>query len=269
MEEASRPPSHQNFSVQEQRRQLLRSEFERRKSTNARYSQRALARDLNVSHSLLSLILSGKREMSAEFTQALIEASALPLDEIEVVKAGLPQDLPDSYERLELEKFEMIADWIHYAILSLLETPNSQWEPSWVAVRLGQPISKIRQAMARLEQLGFVKKLGSGRWQQATAPLIMENKRSSAATKLFNRRLLNKAIDSMETCDFEERDLSSTTFTLNPRFIPYAIERIQNFRRSLTNELENLGEQTAVYALTVQLFPLSLQTKEDKMKEEN
>jgi hypothetical protein len=44
---------------------------------------------------------------------------------------------------------------------------------------------------------------------------------------------------------------------MNPKNVPYAIERIRAFRRQLTDELEVMDESEEVYNLTVQLFPSS------------
>ncbi len=244
--------------VQLERRRLVKLELELRQTENPRYSQRAFARDLGVSHALLSLAISGKRDISADFAQRLLEISRLPIEQLEAIKAGLPIDTPNIFERIDLEKFEMISDWTHYAVLSLLEVEGSRWDVKWMSRRLGQSPAKVKVVMNRLDHLGLIKKLESGRAIQATAPIVVENQKSSIAAKRFNRRLLQKATAAMDEVPFESRDLSSTVFTLNPKYIPYAIERIRNFRRSLSNELENLGEQTDVYALAVQLFPVAL-----------
>jgi uncharacterized protein (TIGR02147 family) len=111
--------------------------------------------------------------------------------------------------------------------------------------------------MKRLIKLNLVGLDENGRYRQIAPPIAVENKLSTMATRKFNRELMKQAIHSMENDSFETRDLSSTTFTLDPEFIPYAVDRIRNFRRSLTKELENLGNRKEVYALTVQIFPLT------------
>ena len=65
--------SHNNY------RDILREELATRCQANSRYSLRAFARDLGVSHSYISQVLSGKLRLS--FRQALRFSEFLDLEE--------------------------------------------------------------------------------------------------------------------------------------------------------------------------------------------
>ena len=52
---------------------VMRTELDGRKVKNPNYSLRAFARDLGVSHTLISLILNGKRAMSQKMMKKLFE----------------------------------------------------------------------------------------------------------------------------------------------------------------------------------------------------
>ena len=97
---------------------VLRAELERRQAANARYSLRAFARDLGISHTLLSLIASGKRALSEELARKIIATSKLPKNERDIMALGLPPEAPQQREKLSLEMFAMMADWVRDAILS-------------------------------------------------------------------------------------------------------------------------------------------------------
>ena len=243
--------------VKRQRRQILIQELQRRQASNEFYSRRAFARDLGISSTLFSLILNMKRSVSDELALKIMIISKLPKEEVETLKTGMPVAMPSNYEKIDLDKFALMSSWVHYAILSLLEVKGFRWESAWVAQRLNIKENQACKTMGRLLKLGIIKKNERGRYVQTGAPIIMENKKSSLAAKRFNQDLIKKALRAMTDLPFETRDLSSTTFTLNPEYLPYAVERIRNFRRSLTRELETLGDQTQVYAITVQLFPIS------------
>ena len=62
---------------------------------------------------------------------------------------------------------------------------------------------------------------------------------------------------SLEQDSFEIRDHSSTTMAIDPALIPYARQRIREFRRELTEELEGKGNRSEIYNLTVQIYPVS------------
>jgi hypothetical protein len=61
----------------------------------------------------------------------------------------------------------------------------------------------------------------------------------------------------MENDPMPLRDLSSTTFAMDPKQVGHALKRIREFRRELSRELEEFGNPQEVYNLTVQLFPSS------------
>lgn len=236
---------------------VLENEFKKRAQSNPKYSLRAFARDLGVSHSLLSQMFAGKRAMSVEFNRKLLKELKLSQRERDILAMGLPVTNSKPTAKISLESFALISDWIHYAILSLLDVVEMKYTPTWISQRLNISEKKAKHAMRRLEKLGHITFDENGNARQGSAPIVVENDRTTEATQRFNRGLIEKALHSMEQDSFDTRDLSSIVFTMDPQFVPYTVERIRNFRRSLSNELENLGVRKEVYALTVQIFPLT------------
>jgi uncharacterized protein (TIGR02147 family) len=240
-------------------RAILKAELEKRCARNPRYSLRAFARALGVSHTVLSLVLSGKRPMPPKSGQKMAESLGLGPDERErflsretaKAETGSAQS-----QRLELDKFEVIADWHHYAILSLLEIRGARFEAAWISSRLGISEMQAQLAMERLCRLELVHKV-RGKWKQSGLPLRVENTVSTPATRRCHRGLLEKALESLENDPMEARDFSAITFAMNAKNVTYALKRIRDFRRQLSEELERMGAPTEVYELAVQLFPVS------------
>src|SRR5207302_616070 len=110
-------------------RTILRAELTRRCQKNPRYSLRAFARALGMSHTVLSLILSGKRPVPRRTGARMAESLGLdPAQRRAFLSLGDPEPgaaEDAAYERMELDRFELISDWHHFAILSLLEIPRS------------------------------------------------------------------------------------------------------------------------------------------------
>jgi len=140
--------------------------------------------------------------------------------------------------------------------LSLLEIKSQGLTPKWIARRLGINELHAKLCFERLRKLGLIEKSRAG-WRQTKKPLKIENQVSTDATRRFHRQLLEKAIGSLEADPIEVRDFSSMTMALNPEVIPYARQRIRQFRRELTAELEAHGKPSEVYNLTVQIYPVS------------
>jgi uncharacterized protein (TIGR02147 family) len=220
---------------------------------------RAFARGLGISHTVLSHILSGQRPISA-FT-ALKIASVLgwnPREKAETLQGRTLRKEPtgDGFRAIDLDFFNLVSDWYHFAILSLVELPGFQLESKWVAARLGISEAQAKIALDRLRRLGLVARK-AGRWVRTGKPIKIENSISNAATRKFHSQLLERASQSLENDPMALRDFSSMTLAMDPAAVPYALKRIRAFRRELTSELEAMGKPSEVYQMTVQLFPAS------------
>lgn len=235
---------------------ILNQELDRRKLANASYSLRAFARDLGISHTLLSLILKGRRSVSVDLAKKMLSKLSLEKKEQDLLSLGIPKKDINIYDKVSLDFFAMMSDWTYYAALNLLNIENIDWNREEIALRLGITKTKAETIITRLEKLGIIAKV-DGEYKRIKENIVVENTVPHDACKKFHKGLLKKAEEIIDNGSFEKRDASASVFTVDPQFIPYAVERIRNFRRSLMNELENLGEQQEVYSLAVQLFPLT------------
>ncbi len=225
---------------------------------NPKYSLRAFARASGVSHTVLSLVLNGKRSLSRKAARKLADFLALSAEGRQTLLSRDEASRPRvEYQRLTLDTFSVIADWYHYAILSYLELPGSRFEALHLAQKLGIEVNVAEAAMARLVRLGLVMVTAAGATVPTGLALKVENTVSTAATRRFHRQLLEKAGEALDRVAIEERDFSSMTLILDPAEVPYAKKKIQDFRRNLVAELEKRGRPQKVYKLSVQLFPVS------------
>jgi uncharacterized protein (TIGR02147 family) len=258
---------HRTTSGKDLAVEMIRLEFSRRLQKNPSYSQRAFAKFLGVSHTLLSLVLNGHRPPSDALLATIAERLEFGPKKAqmflgqEVAKGSEAGSVAGETLKLSLDQFALVSEWQHFAILSLLEVPDSDFDAKFIAARLGISVMLAKISMDRLTTSGLVAKGRNGKWRQSTKPIVVENKLSTVSTKRFQRQLLAKAAESLTTDPIEKRDLSSTTFAMNPKHVGYALKRIREFRRALTNELEAFGEPEEVYNLTVQIFPTSRRTK--------
>lgn len=242
---------------------LLRMTLDERCKANPQYSIRSFAKSSGISHTVLSLVLSGKRNLSKKATARL--ADYLNLDPTR--RKALMQShssVDEAYEALSLDSFELISDWYHYAILSLLELPDSSIDPKWIAKQIGIKPLQAKLAVDRLKRLGLIEQLADGQFRQGTAPIKIDNTHSTSATRKFHKQLLIRAAQSIDNDPATDRDFTSMTFTMNASQIAYARKRIQTFRRELTAELERKGKPEAVFNLTIQLYPITPLNKSEK-----
>jgi uncharacterized protein (TIGR02147 family) len=239
--------------------EILKAEFELRKKKKPGYSLRAFAMHLGLSHTVVSLVLTGKRPLSQKAALQIVDRLKLSAEKSRVIlnsEFRRRGRAPMVYDELNLESFNIISDWAYYAVLSLFEIPSTKFDPNWIATRLNIPEARAEHVLQGLVANGLLAKT-QGVWKQTGKPIKIENPVSTKVTRSFNKKLIGKAIESLEYDPIELRNLSSTTFAVDTAQLPFAIKRIREFRRKLTAELEKKGTPKEVYSLTVQLFPLT------------
>ena len=137
-------------------RELLADEIEERRRRNPSYSMRAFARDMDISVSLLSQVLSGNRRLTERTAAKIAEAAdwktqqstlflnlvRLELSPSKWHKSQILKDFPalvdvgkDS-QVLERDVFQLISKWYHAAILELTRLENPPTSPKEFAARL-------------------------------------------------------------------------------------------------------------------------------------
>lgn len=240
---------------------VLQRELLRRCQVNPKYSLRAFAKALEMSPAALSLILAGKRRLSSKAGERVATKLSLsPKERAFFLNAPKSANGKDSsaanVQRLSLDAFNMIADWYHLAILSLLEIPGAQLTSKYMSAKLSIHEREAQDAIDRLKRLELVEQV-RGRWKQKGTALRFDNTHSTAATLRFNQQLLLKAYQAIENEPFEQRAMSASVFEMNPALVPMVREELKEFRRKLAQRLKGAGEAERVYCLSLQIFPLS------------
>lgn len=249
-------------------KKILKEAIAERCAKNPQYSIRAFARHSGISHTVLSLVLSGKRKLSKKAAQKLAFFLGLdPQAKRQLMRSYEPIKSEQGHQDLSLDIFAIVSDWYHYAILSALELPQTVFEARPVSKLLKISILQAKVAIERLKKLELVEQNSQGRWKQSVRPIKIDNEYSTAATKKFHKQVLSKALDSLENDPFEVRDFTSMTFAMNRKNIEYARKKIKAFRRKLVADLEAMGEPDCVYNFTMQLYPVSaLETNKKENK---
>lgn len=236
---------------------LLQDAFNERRTRNARYSLRAFSRDLGISVTALSKVFRYERNLSSRNLRRLADflvLSPAEIEKISVRKLGDRQGLEDKDRLLEEDTFRLISDWYYFAILSLSRTKSCKSDIDWIARRLG--ITKVEAvgAVRRLERLKLVERRGK-RLVRTSEPVRTSTDVPSPALKKFHSQQLDLAKESLLHVPVALRDITSITMAIDPRRLQLAKEKIAQFRSLLCELLEGV-EQTEVYLLSIQLFPL-------------
>lgn len=239
---------------------LLRAELEKRKSRNTRYSMRAMARDLKVTPSKMSEILNGKRRVGPQLFEKITLGLGLSPEEMahyhRVFKAeSRHYEVFGGFGRPLLEdEYALVAEPIHFTILSLLETKDFQSDEAWIARRLGVTLECAQESVARLLKLGLVVRDADGKLAPGQNGVTTTHEMPSEVLRKSHRNVINQSLESLERDKVEDRDFSSITITMNPAKMKEAKELLREFRRRFCRLMEG-EEKNEVYTLNLQFFP--------------
>lgn len=240
-------------------RSILISELEKRKERNSAYSLRAFSRQLKLSPAQLSKIISGKKPLTPKTAAKIADALAFtPLERaafVESTVSDINEESSVNPREIREEEFHLIADWYHFAILSLSELKHHKSDPRWIASQLGIKVSEASDAVFRLQKLNVIE-VRNGKMRQVMKPLKTATDIPSAAIRLHHFQNFEQAKRKLEETAVEEREYTSITMAISRKKIPQAKKMMTQFKRKLSTLLEN-GEKDAVYTLSLQLFPVS------------
>lgn len=237
-----------------------------RQSSNSSYSLRAFARDLDIDPSQLSKIMTGKRVISSELAAQI--AQRLKLDHAETmlfqesvhrVRPTIDSiRIPVSDQRFILDDeshWKVIAEWEHYAVLSLCDIRDFQPTAPQVAERLGIDVVRATEVLENLSIAGLLTEDASG---------VLVKSHSVVRTTEDNKSRARDA-SHLETLELgkqkialppELRDFSSSTLAIDMKMLPQAKMVIREFRMKMASLLTE-GDRSEVFQLAVQFYPLS------------
>lgn len=254
-------------------RKILLNELQKRQFRNPSYSMSAFSRDLNINPSRMSEILNGKVGISEERATSIAEKLKLNAKEqalfIDLVQS---EHARSSIARLAAQKrvkervlnsrhisqndFSIIADWYNLALIQLLDVEGIEHSAKSFAKHLGITEMEVNKALATLEKQKYIERKGNV-WRASAPDTTTDVDISSNAIQHYNKQILDKAKEKLQTAPVNERDFSSVVFACNSAQMDYAKERIESFRRSLMKELEEMTGKDSVYCLSIQFFELT------------
>lgn len=253
---------------------LFKDEFLRRKEKNSLYSLRAFASQIDLSPAYVSLVFRGKRHFSSAKALAVAKKLKWPREKQKYFVSLLEFENPKTEESkesalmslqklessnlqfnsIDVDSFAAISVWYHNAILSLLTIVKGKATTQLIAKRFKIDLFETESALRRLQRLGLVKlKLNS--WTSLYDYLRVPAT-PSAAIRLYHKQHLTKAAEAMDEQDFDERDFSNMTLTVDRAQLQTAKKKIIDFHNEMARFLEGKNP-TEVYQLSVQLFRLS------------
>lgn len=242
--------------------QKLKEAFDARRLSSASYSLRAFARDLEFHPSTLSQILLGRRPLSLQLGLGLVKKlnlspveSTLFFDSLEP-KTKLDEIRIDPDPRFILDDsyFSVIAEWEHYAALTLMDLPDFDLTPGSIAERLNVSHERSVEVIENLEASNLIEVQDSKFVKTVGRVRTTEDSNSEALRQAH----IDTLKVGMEKIDLPShlRDYSSVCVAVDLETIPEAKGIIREFRQKMM-ALFKTGKKTDVYQLAIQLYPLT------------
>ncbi len=261
----------------------LRDTFEAKRRQNPLFSVRSWAQQMGLKgHSSLVFFLKGQRairphhipqvlkglKLSAneeKFWSALVHLQNARSEEEKNIHLGqlrLLHPAPD-FSILETEKFRLVADWLHMALLEMTRLADFQSDPLWIQMRLALPVElhQIQEAINRLLNLGLLKN-DQGRLVKTNERLTTPKDRPSDCVREHHKQVLQNGFLAIDQQDVNERFFNSCAMTIDISKLPEAKELIRKFREDMSKLMEkNPGDET--YQLSTQFFKLTGKKNEE------
>ena len=241
---------------------LLKEEFQKRREKNQNFSLRSFARWLGTSPAQLSQMMSGKRPISAKSIKKFSQKLELsPFEKKELLAAALQDQTLQNELNAEKKKlllkedqFHLIADWYHFAILTLSKLKTVQSDPRWIARELGISFQEANEALQRMVRLGILQL--KPKLKQISEPIEVTSEIPSEAIRKYHKQNLNLAAEKLETIPNAFREFQSISLALSPQQMKSFKKLIDQFLEQ-ASQLETPDKSKVIYNLNVQLFPVS------------
>lgn len=256
---------------------LLRTHLLLAQSKNTKYSLRSYSRKVGIHAGALSSIMNGKRNVSRGMAEKITRKLLVdPQERAELLNlfpekrkyrntSEMEQDQSSRYLEIEASSFKLIAEWEHFAVLSLVKTSNFKNNYKWIGDRLGITRFRAMEVVDRLISLGFLVLTEDGVLKRVHAQIRSSDETVNLSVRKSHEENLELARESLQRDAISERDFTSLTMAIDPEKMGKAKEMIRKFQDDLSDVLET-GKKKEVYRFSIQLFPLSRLTPKESLQ---
>ena len=250
-------------------REYLKSYYNHTKQVNKNFSHRYFCKRIGFSSTAsLFLIMEGRRNMSKGTVPRFIKAMELCKKERQyfetLVSFNQAKDQESKRYYLELlynlkenkigkpiedHQFEYLSAWYYPVIRELVLLPQFEENPGWIRNQLGNRISirQARETLARLENMGFIKRDENGKLVQADLNLTTNDEVKDTVIYHFYQQMLTLAKDILSQTSGNGNEISGITMAVSKR----QFEEIKKMVRDLENNIMGFLETNAEIPDTV------------------
>jgi uncharacterized protein (TIGR02147 family) len=239
-------------------KKVLQLKFAELQAKNPQYSLRAFAKSLDIHAASLSEFFADKRQFSPKLQKKIIDKLNIAPDRkqrlMEVVDHHA--DTPADAERIQIDtdSYHMVVDPIYYSILCLLETKNFEEDYAFMARRLKRKSKEIKEAMERLERVGYIKRVGK-KLMVAEAHLMTTDDIANMSLRLRHAENLDSAKNALLNLDVDKRYFRFETLAISTEDMPEFKKAASEFFSKLVLISQKSKNKNEVYEFCFNFFP--------------
>lgn len=275
MSETAKPARRTSERLIQDYRDVLRLEFEKRTRRNPRYSMGAFARDLELSPSRLSEVLSGKQGLSPARARIVGSKMGLKTHKLEwfcdlvttqharsrsakALAAGRLARQPQGIqaEDVSQERLQKVT-WYHFAIRRMTLLADFRSDVSWIAMRLQAPIGKIQLIVDELIRTGLLRVDDRGVYSIGENIGIRTKGLPKAELARYFGSILWRAFQSYKNTKRELRIHNAHYFTIGREQLDDYRALIAEFEDRVDLLTHQAKSHDELYTMMVSFFPLT------------
>ncbi|MGZ3743918.1 MAG: TIGR02147 family protein [Pseudobdellovibrionaceae bacterium] len=268
-------------------RVFLKDYYEWSKLENKNFSFRFFSRALGYSSpNFLKCVIDGTRNLTTDGVRRFIKALKLNKEEAAFFEnlVSYNQAKNEEEKRIYAEhilhskayrkmlplreaQFSYFANWYLIPIRELVNLPNFQEDPEWIAQSLVPSITpaQAKQAFEELLQLGLIERDHSGKVVQTTANVTTPDEIISTFKADCLKEFIKLGAESIKRVPRDKRDISSVTIGLSKSSFLEVKEIAKKFRREIM-EIASKEQDSSddIYQFNIQFFPLTETSYKEK-----
>ena len=161
------------------------------------------------------------------------------------------------------DQYDYYESWINPALREMIpQVPSAT--PAQMADMLAfeTQAAEVKKALRLMERIGLLKKTEDGKYEQSSRAITTGSiEFTSLSVREMHRQMGELAVRSLDEVPVKERDVSGMTFGVSEDAYQRITKEIEDFRRRVTSIVMQDTNESRVYRLNVQLFPLSKDLK--------
>jgi uncharacterized protein (TIGR02147 family) len=243
----------------------LQENLSQRQRVNPNYSMRAYARDLGLHPATLSQVLRKQRPLPLKVTKQVVEKLELSVKEktyfleslysSKTTLDGIKVSENDDRFMLDESYHKVIAEWEHYAVLTLFDVHGFECGSDEISQRLGITLNRAEVVIENLMISGLLIQ-EDGKYIKTHSVVRTTEDTANLALQESHRETLEIGKKKLDEIEVALRDFSAVTIAVDPEKLTEAKTIIREFRKKMSALLRD-GKRQDVYQLAIQFYPLT------------